>query len=99
MTREQQIEEQALIYSDCSEKWFNEKGYFGDSNPYYEAHSFADGAKWADANPQFSKQWFIEKACEWLISSFAHLHNEYGCKLEFGNQDVFIEAFKKAMEE
>ena len=42
---------------------------------------------------------FIEKACEWLISSFDNLHNEYGRKLDFGNQDVFIEAFKKAMEE
>ena len=41
----------------------------------------------------------LEKACEWLISAFDHLHNEYGRKLEFGNQDVFIEAFKKAMKE
>lgn len=41
----------------------------------------------------------LGKACEWLISAFDNLHNEYGRKLEFGNQDVFIEAFKKAMEE
>lgn len=41
----------------------------------------------------------IDKACSWLISSFDQLHNEHGRKLEIANQDVFIEAFKKAMEE
>lgn len=53
---------------------------------------FIAGAEWEHKT-------LVEKACEWLISSFAHLHNEYGLKLEFGNQDVFIAAFKKAMEE
>ena len=27
---------------------------------------FIEGAKWADENPQFSKEEFIEKAVKWL---------------------------------
>ncbi len=53
---------------------------------------FIDGVQWEHKR-------LVEKACEWLISSFDHLHNEYHRKLEFGNQEVFMEAFKKAMEE
>lgn len=53
---------------------------------------FIDGAQWEHKR-------LVEKASKWLINSFDHLHNEYHRKLEFGNQEVFIEAFKKAMEE
>ena len=53
---------------------------------------FIAGAEWEHKR-------LVEKACEWLIISFNKLHNEYGRKLVFGNKDVFIEAFKKTMEE
>lgn len=53
---------------------------------------FIDGAQWEHKR-------LVEKASKWLIRSFDHLHNEYGRKLEFGNQEVFIEAFKKKLDE
>lgn len=75
--------------------------YFPDESNIWARPNFE--AQWVSEACMKMAEWehkrFVEKACEWLISSFGNLHNEYGRKLEFGNQDVFIEAFKKAMEE
>ena len=74
--------------------------YFPDvqgvlARPNYEAQFVSNAciqmAEW-------ERERLVEKACEWFISSFDQLHNEYGRKVEFCNQDVFIEAFKKEME-
>lgn len=64
MTREKEIKLAALNYANCSEEWFDDKGYSGESTPYDDAHSFFAGAKWADET-------MINKVCAWLM--------EYGC--------------------
>lgn len=59
MTREEQIIEKA---GKDAEVFYKVNGNYGDC-----FHGgFIDGAKWADENPQFSKEEFIEKACKWL---------------------------------
>lgn len=59
---------------------------------------FIEGAKWADANPQFSKEKFIEKACKWLQQ---HVNDDkyYSCIGEETLIPYLIEDFKSAMEE
>lgn len=65
MTRKDRIIEEALSYSDCSEDWFNDKGYCGESTPYDDAHSFVRGAEWADET-------MIDKVCDWLECNIDH---------------------------
>jgi hypothetical protein len=65
------------------------------ARPNYEAKFVSDACL---QMAEWERERLVEKACEWLISSFDKLRNEYGRKLVFGNQDVFIEAFKKEME-
>lgn len=62
---------------------------------------FIEGAKWADANPQLSKEEFIEKACYWLIENFYnHPHKQYLiCSEAFDCIEEMVEQFMKAMEE
>ena len=63
----------------------------------YPKWAFIAGAKWADANPQFSKEKFIEKAYEWLSGN----KNNYIIDIEGETivDDAIIEDFLKAMEE
>ena len=58
---------------------------------------FEAGAKWADTNPQFSKEKFIDKACEWLSNN----KNNYITDIEGETivDDAIIEDFLKAIEE
>ena len=41
---EEQIKQNALEYSGCSESWFNDVSYIGESTAYDDAHAFYDGA-------------------------------------------------------
>ena len=96
MTREEQIIEKA---GKDSEIFYKVNDNYGDC-----FHGgFIDGAKWADANPQFSKEEFIEKACKWLqenVSKYSYVikvgDTEYK-KVHF--MDSLIEDFSKTMEE
>lgn len=65
MSRKDRIIEEALSYSDCSEEWFDDKGYCGESTPYDDAHNFVCGAEWADKT-------MIDKACDWLARNIAN---------------------------
>lgn len=86
MTREEQIIEEAKEYYNV---------------PHLQMRTgFIEGAKWADANPQFSKEEFIEKACKWL--------NKYASEYAFSIYDDddtcgvspdLVDDFKKAMEQ
>lgn len=67
--------------------------------PHYDGEALGEITDAFEAGAEWEHKRLVEKACEWLISAFDKLHNEYGRKLEFVNQDVFIESFKKAMEE
>lgn len=94
MTREEQIIEKA---GKDSEIFYKVNDNYGDC-----FHGgFIDGAKWADANPQFSKEEFIEKAEEWLWNNFyEHPHERWLiCSESFDTIEYMIERFKAAMEE
>ena len=60
---------------------------------YYNGliQGFKDGAKWADKT-------MLEKACKWLINiDFDDFHFR-DCDETFNN-DLFVDSFRKAMEE
>lgn len=62
MTREEQIYSQSISYT---------RNIFGEIEDFSDVvDAFADGVRWADENPQFSKEEFIEKACEWLYNNW-----------------------------
>ena len=84
MTREEQIYSAAI--NDCD--------LYGEDNHF----QFTRGAKWADEHPQFSKEEFIEKACEWLVRyasdyAFSIYDEDDACSVD----DRLIEDFKRAM--
>lgn len=95
MTREEQIYSQSISYT---------KNIFGEIEDFSDVvDAFADGVRWADENPQFSKEEFIKKAREWLkenVSKYSYVikveDTEYK-KVHF--TDSLIEDFRKAMEE
>lgn len=61
---------------------------------------FIDGAKWADENPQFSKEEFIEKACKWLENTIDDdVFVNCGSVIKIIPPNEFVEYFRKAMEE
>lgn len=73
--------------------------YCRKEHPHYDGEALGEITDAFEAGAEWEHKRLVEKACEWLISSFDHLHNEYHRKLEFGNQEVFIEAFKKKLDE
>lgn len=91
-----------------------EEQIIATSKEYYEKPNlsmrvgFIEGAKWADANPQFSKEEFIEKACKWLgkhinkttnIDADDDWGDDYLEVSNYDDEDMFLSAFRKAMEE
>lgn len=84
MTREEEIRNKAV----------NEQKTLMESMDWRAG--FISGSKWADSNPQFSKEELIEKAYEWL-------KNRHNIEKHIGiltSKSVDLsEAFKKAMEE
>lgn len=106
MTREEQILNKAIDYSEIEENFveYDDCGDVCNDKDFVEK-AFIEGAKWADENPQgmskmrkdyeflfmLKKQELIKKACEWI------LHQEEMIGISF--EDDFIARFKKAMEE
>jgi hypothetical protein len=90
MTREEQIIEAGQEYRDSMDEF--------QRYHTYPREAFIDGAKWADASPQFSKEKFIERACEWLE---LHINDDkyYSCIGEETLVPYLIDDFKRAMEE
>jgi hypothetical protein len=71
-----------------------------DTHLVLKINTFIDGAKWADANPQFSKEKFIEKAIKWL-EKYA---SDYAISTTGDDDDCvvsldMVEDFRKAMDE
>lgn len=71
-----------------------------DTHLVLKINTFIDGAKWADSNPQFSKEKFIEKACKWLVMNAS----DYAISTTGDDDDCIVsidivEDFRKAMEE
>ena len=61
--------------------------------------AFLDGIKWADANPQFSKEKFIDKVCEWLRNNIDfYVETNYGEDFRV-NMEQLLKDIRKAMEE
>ena len=98
MTREEEIIEKA---GKESELFYNVNDNYGDC-----FHGgFIAGARWADENPQFSKEEFIDKACEWLRRNYTNYmindlskYVEDVCSFDIFD-DLLVEDFRKAMEE
>ena len=61
MTREDQIEYQASEYANDPDNTIEWGDGWEDFDQVFDA--FKNGAKWADENPKFSKEEFIDKAC------------------------------------
>ena len=109
MTREEQILNKAIDYSEIEEN-FVEYDDCGDvcNDKDFVKKAFIEGAKWVDENPQgmskmrkdyeflfmLKKQELIKKACEWLDINFPNIDN-----VGSWYKDSFIKQFKKAMEE
>lgn len=82
MTREEQIEQQALL----------------DENAYVDNNYFAfkRGVEWADKHPKKGLI-SLEDAVSWLEEQFDKFKTEDGRPMTFCNKKDFIKAFKKAM--
>ena len=85
MTREEQILNKAIDYSEIEEN-FLEYDDFGDvcNDKGFVEKAFIEGVKWADKT-------MLNRACEWLSIYYPNI-DRMGI-------DAFIEQFKKAMEE
>ena len=85
MTREEQILNKAIDYSEIEENFleYDDCGDVCDDKTFVEK-AFIEGAKWADKT-------MIEKACEWLQDS---VYDRY---IEMHEDN--IEDFRKAMED
>lgn len=99
MTREKEIE-QAMKESVAETIYASGYGMTPQATDLLEC-AFTKGAEWADANPQFSKQEFINKACEWLYKFNQNQAIKYGDKAVMGCSEYTISVydFRKAMEE
>ncbi len=95
MTREEQIQRESEVYA-----W--------TANQFDIQLAFIKGAEWADAHPQFSREEFIEKACKWLgkhinktasIDADGDWGDDYLEVNNYDDEDMFLSAFRKAMEE
>lgn len=60
-------------------------------------YAFIKGAEWADRNPKFSKQEFIDMACKWIENNIFDFP-WYDSEGEFSSKDV-ADALRKYLEE
>lgn len=67
-----------------------------DTHLVSKISTFIDGVKWADENPQFDKEAFMEKACWWLRETAHFYVSDFTCELD---DNGLLEDFKRAMEE
>lgn len=94
MTREEQIQQAEINYSD--DTIFDGCDYIGQ---VAKQEAFIAGTKWADSNPQFSKEKFIDKVCEWLRNNIDfYVETNYGEDF-WVNMEQLLKDIRKAMEE
>lgn len=89
MTREEEILNKAIAYSETEENFleYDDCGYVSDDKEFIE-QAFTEGAKWASKT-------MIDKACEIakdILSSYSFAHYPHEM------QDFLVD-FRKAMEE
>lgn len=82
MKRKEQIEKAALEYINSDA--------VNPMNMQMAFGDFINGAKWADKT-------MIEKACKWLLNIDFDGQEFRDCDESFNN-DLFVDAFRKAME-
>ena len=83
MTREEQIQRESEVYALTA-------------NQFDIQLAFIKGVEWADENPKFSKEEFIEKAAEWIRDNvYLYVSDLSGTVFE----QQLTEAFTAAMEE
>lgn len=91
MTREEQIQKQADIYTDDTSnyaEWSDDGGWSDTNDIELIEKAFIESAKWADKTT-------IEKACEWLEEQ--NKMCMYELEMILGGN--FINDFKKYLEE
>jgi uncharacterized damage-inducible protein DinB len=99
MTREELITIAAVEHADKQLQKVDEFDFAVAAIADYDngfIDGFKQGAQWADAHPQSSKEEFIEKACWWLRETAHFYVSDFIGELD---DDGLIEDFKKAMEE
>ena len=93
MTREDQIKNEAIVFSEYEDNFleYDDCGDVCDDKSFIE-NAFISGAKWADKT-------MIEKACKWLYhNTNKHIDDKY-LTMSFNLTAEMIENFRKAMEE
>lgn len=95
MTREEEIENAAIDYSEIEYNFmeYDDCGDVCDDRELIEK-AFIQGAKWVDKT-------MIDKACEKLVSML-HMRDcgDYDCVASaYDTVEEFVEEFRKAMEE
>lgn len=95
MTREEEIKQQANIYTNDSNnyaEWSEDGGWSDSDDREFVEKAFIEGAKWADKT-------MMEKVCNWLKQSEADYYKYDAWKGDYVDFDVLIESLRKAMEE
>ena len=99
MTRKEHIAIAAVEHADKKLQRVDEFDFAVAAIADYDngfTDGFKQGQKWADANPQFSKEEFIEKAAEWIRDNvYLYVSDLSGTVFE----QQLTEAFTAAMDE
>ena len=104
MTREEQILNKAIDYSEIEENFleYDDCGDVCDDKTFIEK-AFIEGAKWADENPKEGLV-SIDKVCEYLDNALYEVVSGISglpdvMSIENTTMEDFIKNFRKAMEE
>jgi hypothetical protein len=95
MTREEQIENEASIYTNDTSnyaEWSDDGGWSETNDIKLIEKAFIQGAEWADET-------MIDKVCKWLYKSTYKHADDSRVSMNFEYTIDMIEDFKKAMEE
>lgn len=105
MTRKEEIGVAAVEHADKQLQRVDEFDFAVAAIADYDngfTDGFKQGAQWADAHPQSSKEEFIEKACKWLkenLSEGYDADNYPMVRCYDIDMEDFINEFRREMEE
>lgn len=94
MKREEEIKQQANIYTDNSDnyaEWSDDGGWSDSDDREFVEKAFVEGAKWADKT-------IMERVCNWLKQNEDDYYKCDAWKGDYVDFDSLIEDLKKAME-
>ncbi len=99
MTREELITIAAVEHADKQLQKVDEFDFAVAAIADYDngfTDGFKQGAKWADAHPQSSKEEFIEKAAEWIKDNvYLYVSDLSGTVFEQQLKEAFIAAMEE----